>query len=613
MQIPLLALMSELFQDLEANYAPFGAARDMLTICNRVEHEGISFLTITLPSYYDGIMSCIEEGYLDPSFLRSFSKKRNKPRLFWGLIDRVFDDAGFVREVIDPNAVLCMRQLAYIFKKIKIDCSDKRIEDSISAFIQTDKEVIVYEKEFPEDLQKIANIIVCDVFKDSFDISKLIPCPGPGAVFENLKGNSKFRCTSIASSLPDYFGEDCIHVSEEWYHADTRKIHEIKYPRTRITLVPKTLKTPRIIAIEPTWTMMFQQSLKNYLYGVLENSDLTGGHVNFSDQSINQQLALHSSRTKAFATLDLSEASDRLGNIQVQNFFKANRLILDALMATRTGEAELPNKQTIVLNKFASMGSATCFPVESLCFYIATIAGVMRADGVSPSLANIRKTCKQVWVYGDDIIAPSNKYSSIVELFTSLGWKVNRKKSFYKSSFRESCGVDAFAGINITPAYLRTPLLPAATRTSSGFVSLLATANLLWDKHLPRASRFITDFVRRNTKSSWRVCRVQRGSGGVGVYDPALPYGALRWNSNLHRYEQKALRIRAKCVESHLEGHPALFKCLTQNSHSRKSLNRSFKDTYSWTVDDVLDNSLERTALRYASVLKHSWVPVNIH
>lgn len=119
MQIPMLALLSAVLQDLEISYAPFGAMRDLLTIIDRVEHEGISFLTITLPSYHDSIMISLENGYLDPSLFRSFAKKRNKPLLFWGLVDRVFDDTGAVRDFINPLDIAQLRQICYLFKTLK--------------------------------------------------------------------------------------------------------------------------------------------------------------------------------------------------------------------------------------------------------------------------------------------------------------------------------------------------------------------------------------------------------------------------------------------------------------------------------------------------------------
>jgi hypothetical protein len=55
------------------------------------------------------------------------------------------------------------------------------------------------------------------------------------------------------------------------------------------------------------------------------------------------------------------------------------------------------------------------------------------------------------FVFGDDILVPTAIAPSVMEDLETFGLRVNRLKTFVHGHFRESCGVDAFNGINVTP------------------------------------------------------------------------------------------------------------------------------------------------------------------
>lgn len=86
------------------------------------------------------------------------------------------------------------------------------------------------------------------------------------------------------------------------------------------------------------------------------------------------------------------------------------------------------------------MGNAATFPVETLIFYC-----LIRAIG---SLTNTYGTFS---VYGDDLIYPTSIHRIVVALFPQFGFKLNLEKTFVKVNFRESCGADYFAGVNVRP------------------------------------------------------------------------------------------------------------------------------------------------------------------
>jgi hypothetical protein len=61
-------------------------------------------------------------------------------------------------------------------------------------------------------------------------------------------------------------------------------------------------------------------------------------------------------------------------------------------------------------------------------------------------------------VFGDDIIVPSECAEFVIDDLESFGLLVNRTKSFWRGAFRESCGVDAYNGVDVTPVRWKTTL-----------------------------------------------------------------------------------------------------------------------------------------------------------
>jgi hypothetical protein len=95
------------------------------------------------------------------------------------------------------------------------------------------------------------------------------------------------------------------------------------------------------------------------------------------------------------------------------------------------------------------MGNATTFPVQSLVFWAICCASLQYHGFHQPGA---------VFVFGDDIIIPTQAAEFIVDDLESFGLVVNRTKSFWRGAFRESCGVDAFNGVNVTPVRWKTTI-----------------------------------------------------------------------------------------------------------------------------------------------------------
>lgn len=214
--------------------------------------------------------------------------------------------------------------------------------------------------------------------------------------------------------------------------------------------VPKSAKTDRVICYEPHMNIWLQLKVGTYLKGRL----LRAG-VNLRDQSVNQRRALISSRTGDYATIDLSMASDTLALELVYELLPIDWAIyLDELRSKKT---YWPDGVWRENQKFSSMGNGFTFELESLIFYAL-------ASAVTPDVS----------VFGDDIICPTGKANEVIRVLASAGFVVNSAKSFTHGPFRESCGMDGFCGVDVTPVYLRK--LPS----SRGDVAKLHNAIRAW-------------------------------------------------------------------------------------------------------------------------------------
>lgn len=92
-------------------------------------------------------------------------------------------------------------------------------------------------------------------------------------------------------------------------------------------------------------------------------------------------------------------------------------------------------------NKFSSMGNGTTFVLETLIF-----SSICVAMGLKP---------REFAVYGDDIVVPSESVPLLMKTLRFIGFLPNEEKTHTVGPFRESCGVNAFNGVDITPFYLR--------------------------------------------------------------------------------------------------------------------------------------------------------------
>lgn len=195
-----------------------------------------------------------------------------------------------------------------------------------------------------------------------------------------------------------------------------------------MTFVPKTCKTHRPIAIEPTINSMMQRALGKEMKVRLQKAG-----CNLRDQTINRQVSARAVRD-GLATIDFSSASDTIA-------YEVVRYLLPwewfEVLSTYRCESYLYEGRWRSYAKFSSMGNGYTFELESLIFF--ALAKAICGNDV------------EISVYGDDVIIPTTFVPQFSHVAGLLGFTVNRGKSFSTGLFRESCGLDTWDGWDVTP------------------------------------------------------------------------------------------------------------------------------------------------------------------
>lgn len=602
-----ITLIKNLLEDLGKQCSAKGCGKDINYIISRTKNEGLSFLMITLPNFGDDFFKSIERGYVLSTDFIGFKKSGYLPSLFSGFTTKVFDKS--TGRMIDDEQISCIRairQVCYGLKKVKTPCTDERIERSTASYLTIEDELRrhIFPKSEFEIYEKICRIVVSTLFPGPFDTGNLLPHHGPGSTAEKLVFNRKYDVTNFQwyERLDSCFNVgNVIFPSEEHYNeSDFTTCSE--EPCVRVIHVPKTLKTPRVIALEPVVMQMTQQSIKDVIVPRIESCRLTRGCINFTDQDINRKLALRSSEHKNLATLDLSAASDRVHNELVRKLFAVNPGLCVAIQATRSPFASVGGKR-LRLVKFASMGSALCFPVEALVFYCLILTAKLKAHPSLISAKTLQRLSRRFTVYGDDIIIPSKWAESVIKTFQSFGLKVSKEKSFIKSHFRESCGMDAYKGEQVTPVYFRAPFRDRRLGPSD-IVSLVETSNQLYELQLTSTSDFLKSVVEGEVGVLPTKPKDTEGLGWVR----GNVSGKTRFKRDLQRLEVQTLVPSISKQKDEIDGIPALTKCLLKLELASRNVQPSKFDNVLYLKAASDSNHLVFSPRRGALTLKRRWV-----
>jgi hypothetical protein len=476
-----------------------------LLVERRVKKEGMSFLTKTLPRLGKAFDRALSGDVLFNPTLHCFSTMENSqlPRFLGELFRQVFTHDGAVLPSPHIQCISHIRTILFLFYKLKLPYDRDTEQEVLSQFLQTEKDIQTYEEAFNKvadhldqlallsatndnrysrrepypglskegtDIVRRARRLLNEVFA-SFDPTDIHPRHGPGVVSTKERLHEKYRWRNIPNRLADRYPIDAYFYASLGHVCDAEQEIFLLGDRedmAQVLLVPKDSRGPRLISCEPLVFQWIQQGLGRAIVAHVESHPQTRYEVHFTDQQPNRLAALYGSSNGRYSTLDLSEASDRVTVGLVRMLFPDK--VLPYLLAARSLGTVMPDGSSIKLRKYAPMGSALCFPVLAL-----TIWSLLRSmyDDAEPDSIGLL-------VYGDDVIVPTAIAENAIKQLEAFGLKINHAKSCVSGFFRESCGLDAFKGVEVTPLRIRNEA--PSTSSPSSYPSWVAQANQFWDR-----------------------------------------------------------------------------------------------------------------------------------
>jgi hypothetical protein len=288
--------------------------------------------------------------------------------------------------------------------------------------------------------RKIAKIL------GDFDLDEFLLTPdwGPGAttLMKRRAASPVNKFQSEIGITRDLYQFCCDRKLLEGYPLWHKRLLEAGFPLfqvgNKIVTVPKDAKTDRVIAIEPGINLWFQMSI-----GKMIGRRLRRYGIDLRYQSRNQYLAYLGSKTTELATVDLSSASDSISLEVIRELIPPEWF--EVMDACRSHFGVQNTSEVVRWNKFSSMGNGFTFQLETLVFYAIALCVCER----------LHVSSADVSVYGDDVIIPSRCFEAYSSAMLFYGFRVNPLKSHFKGSFRESCGMHYFRGIDVKPLYQR--------------------------------------------------------------------------------------------------------------------------------------------------------------
>jgi len=582
----LLSLWKVLAQDMGGRCA-VDTILDYNYVEDRTEREGQSFLTIALPKFGKSFEKWLDQGFVDPGDVPGF-KVRQKLPIFMGRFLRLVFCSASGMLLPDPNvdAILAVRQLCGFYGKMQIPVSTEKLYDAMDQYLSTDDEVGRWQKRNPLPVGRAVKVPTCDlpptlrkedlallrmsmlllhrVFgRVNHDLANgvLTPKHGPGATAEKLLGNAKWLG-------PWHWRLDSFFPADQYWLPNARYVNtlqeiDFRNPEdespVRVIAVPKTQSAPRIIAAEPVCMQYTQQAIARGIKEGVKQDYILKHFLRFKRQEVNQLLAWEGSKTGALATLDLSEASDRIPN-ELVRFLTGRWEHLDgAIQASRSTRAVIRTRhgeQIVPLAKFASMGSGLTFPLETIIFLMIAFVGIEDSIGRRLRKSDIVGLIGKVQVYGDDMIVPVEHVGSVVHTLEAFGFKVNYQKSFWTGKFRESCGKDYYNGQDVSYVKFRKQW-PDDRQDVKEVIALVSLFNQCNDAAYTLTAAYLKGKLLELLEGYFP--RVSRDSQILGEWSD-VEHDITRLGPKTHRPETKGWVVVDSIPKNPLDGERALLK-----------------------------------------------------
>jgi len=570
---PVLAFYSNVFNDLDVrtpcfkttnkrmllhhdmSYTVNHVRNDMKNyVLNRLQSEGISFISYSLPSLGKAVeISLITGKVLDVPF--TFGKRYSSqlPAFMYVFFRTLFDDNGVPlwtladcsnTEQDAAYALFALRQVLLAFSKASDLGTLMSNEEAMKAFSLriAEQSVITTPSWVLNQARKLLKEVLMEGDELNPMLAQWVTEPfgrhGPGAVAGKEKGFDKWnfkRINGLDMKIYNLRQNRWDSYSHQFENGYIRQPFGVADPYSRAVQVPKDYRGPRTICIEPKEFQFAQQGLWSVLQSIIEKHPLTRRSINFRHQEYNSRLC----KRQDLCTIDLKDASDtvslKLCRILLpRQFFKL-------VTRYRSRKISIDGKLT-KSTCFASMGSALCFPIETLIFWAIAQASTHPCDRRMP-----------LRVFGDDIIVPRGSTMFIVKMLEASGFKVNKGKTCIDTPIRESCGAFMYSGIDVRVTRFKV----SACRDLPSWSAFLSNARELYQNKLSETARAML----LNLKEFWHV-----PFGYLGLPSHPIFTCQKRWNSDLQRYELRQPSVVMTKGRGAISWEPGIYAWLMGNS-----------------------------------------------
>lgn len=208
------------------------------------------------------------------------------------------------------------------------------------------------------------------------------------------------------------------------------------------------------------------------------------------------------------------------------------------------------------------------------------ITSVILTDGLSVNSSNIRKAARKVRVFGDDIIVPTNALPKLLEILSFTQLKVNLNKTFSKGKFRESCGLDAYDGVDVTPARVKRFSSNPSHEVAE---SMVEASNNFYKRGMWNVANWLRYHLRKVTlpivqqRDSDRTIygsflqKERFGNGFQCFQGKNYSHLKSRWNNFIHTQEYLVHRLTSKSEKVPTQSAYDLMEFLSTSKSSRRS------------------------------------------
>lgn len=270
-------LFTALIRDIALGRPSFTAVslqRDLQTILSRIDSEGTSFGTRTLPTLRKAVLQSFRTGKLETPLGFAKLKGTTLPRFLSGLLKDVYTNDGQLRHDASVPAIAETLQITGLCHKLDLPFTKGEDDMVIQKFIETERALACMPPINPDDpIIEFARTMVTRIF-ESYDPENVSPRHGPGSVATGEVGRQKWKFSRFYPRLDSVFPYSRYFFLGSKHLTDQVGLFTgFEYssePVTKVILVPKDSRGPRLISEEPLEIQYIQQGIFRQMVSILE-------------------------------------------------------------------------------------------------------------------------------------------------------------------------------------------------------------------------------------------------------------------------------------------------------------------------------------------------------